>query len=227
MRAEEGALLHAASSYISTRNNTANHYHPHASSDIMASPELTARLKHLDGAARLLADTAPEISRHLMLKHNALMFDKEIDMPNERRKHVCGACGTIIKPQVNGKLETKPKARKKAATKAAGHARTSSSKQCRVRLYTCKICDRYTRTISHYPAGIRHHRQHTPADTEASPTVTTVSKPTDSARPHTIATKKSKSARKGGLSALLAQQKSSQSNSSGFGLNLLDFMKKS
>lgn len=193
----------------------------------MAIPDVAARVKHLDGAARILAETAPQISRHLNLKHNTLAFQHVIDLPPERRRTVCGACGTLVKPGVNGKLERERKGKRNGKAQNSVQHKTTLTARTQARIYTCFTCNQYTRTISKYPAKKPRRKEKAGVPTTVASISPVVDKPAPVPVPQTAAAKKSRSSKKSGLAALLAQQKKTQSSSSGFGLNLMDFMKKS
>ena len=194
--------------------------------NMTGNKELRARLKHLDGAACLLAVTAPSISQYLAFKHNTLAFDHEADISSEHTKKACTACGTPVKPGVNGKLEKTHKGTREGKS-ARGTQSTSTQARIQTRIYTCFTCGRYTRTTSRYPKRTsRGKNQNVIAATVAASVTPTEQKPITTSTTHNAAIKKTKSLKKSGLAALLAQQKSTQSSSSGFGLNLMDFMKR-
>jgi RNase P subunit RPR2 len=193
----------------------------------MATPDIAARLKHLDGAAHILAETAPQISRHLNLRHNALAFQHEVDPPAERRRTVCGACGTLVKPGVNGKLERERKGKRSSKAQSSVQHQTTLAVRTQARIYTCFTCNRTTRMISKYPANKPRRKEKAGVPTAAALIPPIMDKPAPVPVPQTAGAKKSRSSKKSGLAALLAQQKKTQSSSSGFGLNLMDFMKRS
>jgi len=186
----------------------------------MASPDLAARLRFLNEAAHLLAVPAPETSRHLMSKHNALVHDHNLDTP-EQRPTSCGACGAIMVPGWEGRLEMASNGVVKRQNGKGGKPlKTGVSRDPKAMVYTCDSCGRTTQL---------------PLDLPAKPTRNTLSslaqKSTKApekavaAAPSNV--KKRAKSKKGGLAAILAKQKESQSQSTSFGLNLMDFMKKS
>lgn len=187
----------------------------------MASPELSARLRYLNDSAHLLATVAPETSRHLMLRHNSLLGDSNLETSEAQEGKACGACGTIIIIGWNGTLQTQ-----RARNRNTRHG--EASKTGRIMLYKCDSCGRTT----------RHHVAVAPQNTR---TKSITSKPVPSLAPAfsdtpaksaTIQTstssskKRAKSRKQGSLQAMLAKQKESQAlPGSGFGLDLMDFMK--
>lgn len=182
----------------------------------MASPDLTARLRYLSDSAHLLAATAPATSKYLMSKCNSLMFDNDIELSESHRRKVCGACGTIMILGWDGKLEAGSQRRGARGKSISGKALTD---RARAMVYKCESCGRKTRiNISTSPSSVPKyksaisHTNHTLSITEASNTSQSGGK------------KRTKSRKQGGLEAILARRKATDSRSSGF--DLLDFMKK-
>lgn len=186
----------------------------------MADSTVSARLRYLNDSAHLLAVAAPSTSRYFMTQCNALMFENEVEQPESQRRKVCGACGTIMVLGWQGHLEVETQRSKRKKGSQGGIAKA------RAMVYTCDSCGRKT----------RHH-----LDSPPQPRRNTASRvcqpvaalpPTLSNRQEAISPvnatlkKRTKSKKQGGLGALLAKQKATDSRSTGFGLDLMDLMKK-
>lgn len=197
----------------------------------MASPELPARLKYLDGAAHLLAPTASETSKHIMLQYNSLLFDAtDPHKPAENGK-ACGGCGAIMVLGWEATMEPSiPRLRKKRKRKSDGNGNAPRSKSIS---FKCQSCHRITR---HPILTTQQRHKPTSKSSNLSHISITISSSTQPSKTHPSAAepslansnskKRAKSRKQGGLQAILAKQKASQGASSGFGLNLLDFMAK-
>jgi RNase P subunit RPR2 len=188
----------------------------------MSSPELWARLRYLNDSAHLLATVAPSTSRHLRTRCDALISEKELASSDAHRRNTCGACGTIMILGWEGTMQTEPQPSRRRTARPDGQA----VKQTKVLVYECKICYRKTRfPLSHPPQATRHKA--TSSNSRAMSTSELLTKPSPVSLPAKSNSKKRAKARKrGGLDALLAV-KGTSGQVSGFGLDLMDFMKKS
>lgn len=189
---------------------------------IMATPELSARLRYLNDTAHLLAATAPETSRYLMSQHNSLLFDSNVELPEAQNDNACGACGSIMILGWNGSLEFKQLGRKNIGV---------STPRRRNAVYTCDSCGRKTRRYMPEP---RQKVSSESKSAEATPvSATSSSGPPQKEKAPALAQpassnskKRAKTRKQGSLQAILDKQKASQGASgSGFGLDLMDFMK--
>ena len=99
-------------------------------------------------------------------------------------------------------------------------------KQQKAMIYTCDSCRRTTRFPLDLPAK---PSRHVPSSHSQSTTIPPGGPSTMTTAPTVLSSsiKKRTKSKKGGLAAILAKQKESQSVSTGFGLDLMDFMKKS
>ncbi len=199
----------------------------------MSSPALSARLKYLNDSAHLLATTAPQTSAYLMSRCNNLMFDNDLDQTEGHRRHVCGACGNITVLGWTGtRLVEKLKTRK--ARRIVTSKQDKLGKQrAKAIIYKCELCSRDTRqdinTIAprSLQAGTKALRVvldvSTPSSNEETP-----GKTASSAMSNASSRKRAKVRKLGGLQALLAKNKDTRGRGSGggFGLDLLDLMKK-
>jgi RNase P subunit RPR2 len=177
----------------------------------MASPELSARLRYLNESAHLLATTAPETSRYLMSRCNALIFDHQIEVDDKQKMASCGACGTLILPGWEGILESHCE-RSKGIKKGK---RQNRAVQSRSLVYECGTCGKKTQERVEPPPPVK--KNVVGASVSKAPKQLTVSTPAQSS------SKKRAKARKGGLVAILAQKKTVDTSG---GFDLMDFMKK-
>ncbi|KAH6679256.1 hypothetical protein B0J14DRAFT_473362 [Halenospora varia] len=188
----------------------------------MASHEVSARLRYLNESAYLLAATAPATSKHLMSRHNGLLFENTLDPSEEQRRTACGACGTIMILGWEGTLELQRRQGKKGKSDVIP----------RSLVYNCHCCSRKTRhPITIITASPRGRPKSISSRPELSPKVshltnTSSQKPSPAANSSNTNTKKRAKRKQGGLSAILAKQKASQEVRPGFGLDILDFIKK-
>jgi len=192
----------------------------------MESQELAARLRFLNDSAYLLSSMAPATSRYLMSTRNSIIFDRAMeDTSSQKNQTICGACGTIMGAgsEITVRVRSQRSKRKKTVTAKEGHIRSKDI------VYTCECCSRETR-IKIPLAQSREHvkptqASHIPATIQQSTPLP--AKPESSLGPAPSTSKKRAIARKrGGLDAILANKKATDAHQSGFGLDLLDFMKK-
>ncbi|CAL3962441.1 unnamed protein product [Diplocarpon coronariae] len=183
----------------------------------MLPQEISARLKFLDDCAHLLAATAPATSRYIMSTHHALMFETNIEPTELQMMRACGACGTIMILGWGATLEP--------GRKAKGKQRVEAAEPLKTMVYYCGICSRKTRISTRIPKPPGRHGKSISksistlksSSTLTIPQATTIGKSNK---------KRSRSKNKGGLAAILARNQASQVPSSGYGLDLIDFMKK-
>lgn len=203
----------------------------------MANTELEAKLKFLRSSSQLYSFTAPSTSAYLMLQHN-LESPKDTN-PSRKNKRPsgtsCKGCGTILIPGwtsrisiVNKGVATKP-IRKARLEK---HGRRSTAGPVKVVRTDCFICYRYEETPlppapSRKPLG---KIPDTPQTTRlvkanADPASSTSGNSPKPTAANASSKQRAKARKKGGLQAMLEKSKASATPSSGFGLDLSDFMK--
>ncbi|KAI9640637.1 hypothetical protein NHQ30_010937 [Ciborinia camelliae] len=194
----------------------------------MADSELAARLRYLNESAHFLATSAPSTSKYLMSQCNSLIFDHEIEQSDSQKRKSCGACGAIVILGRDVKLEVKSESSKKQQPRKKSAGASSEGKAI---IYTCGSCNKRTRhrldaapAISRPKKGAVQHG----AVSKSAPVPTQTIAINAIATPSTSASskKRAKNRKLGGLGALLAKQKASEASSSGFGLDLMDLMKK-
>ncbi|CZR51843.1 uncharacterized protein PAC_01720 [Phialocephala subalpina] len=185
----------------------------------MGSPELSARLRYLNDSAHLLAATAPETSRHLMSRCNALKFDNQIDQSDAQQRPACGSCGSLMLAGWEGTLESHSE--RSRASKAGKSLRRPV--QSRVIAYECGTCGRKTRERAKAPPAVKRHTVAASIYKSADQLGTSASPSTNTPSTNSSSKKRAKT-RKGGLAAILAQKNTASTSGSRF--DLMDFMKK-
>jgi ribonuclease MRP protein subunit SNM1 len=194
----------------------------------MTSPEVSARLKFLNDSAHLLAITAPAVSRHVMSTYNALLSENNLEPTESHRRGTCGACGTIM---ILGQSAGLDHSRQLKRPDKGMHNATRNKSI----IYHCEFCNE--RTHHRIPTSLPRHKPRTKRVSELAPVNSTkttssstksqlLSRPVAPETSNNSSKKRAKTRKLGGLQALLAKQKVSQSISPGFGLDMSDFMKK-
>lgn len=197
----------------------------------MATNELSARMRFLKDSAQLMLATSSPTSAYLLSQMNQLMFDNDIESSESHRRYACGSCGCIMIPGWTSSLEKdtiKGVSRRSKTKSKSGHARPRSSedhKRTSALVYKCNLCAKDTRhrlPTYEIPAFRKGHKKL--AQSVSLPTTTTST--SAAASPANTNSKKRARARKqGGLQALLAAKKENGA-SGGYGLDLMNFMKK-
>ena len=154
------------------------------------------------------------------------MFDSEVEETVSKTREACGACGNIMTVgwEASVQLKTQRSRRQKKRTEKI-------SERSREMIYTCATCSKVTR-ISVKPMEVR---KKTVIQKSSPILATNQNKASSQANssilpgPPTVgqSTKKRSKRKNGGLEALLANKKAADARNSGFGLDLMDFMKKS
>jgi len=157
------------------------------------------------------------------------MFDYEIEQSDSRRQQVCGACGNIMNVpwEASVKLETQRPCLKKIETEKVPAPKRERKREM---VYACAACSRRTRISvkAIEPRKTPITQKVTPIPATNQSIVPSLAKVSTLPGPPTAASSSKKRAKKknGGLEALLANKKAADARSSGFGLDLMDFMKK-
>lgn len=205
----------------------------------MAPPAIRARLNFLAASAHLYSSTAPATSAHLMLECKRVATNNDIQMKQTEPKPACGACGTIlISGWTSRTFIASPRRSKKSKPKSKKGVQTTQRVASKLVISKCLVCRRSTKTqlMTTTRPGV--------GGTEVSgslPLPSIASLPTDpnpktadlnrqethNLRSANLNSKKRAKARKqGGLQAMLEKSKTTETHSSGFGLELMDLMKK-
>lgn len=204
----------------------------------MASQTVSAQLKYLHNSAHRFAITAPGTSAYLMSRRNTLMFDHALEQTEAQRRQICGACGNIIILGLTGtqQLETlKPRKRRGNPSKVE----RPTSQPAKVVVYTCKMCNRQTRqhinnNYRRIPKSTLHGPhfqeaiQNNPSSLTSPANIKSPDKKSSTASANATSKRRAKVRKQGGLQALLAKNREvdTRGNAGGFGLDILDLMKK-
>jgi ribonuclease MRP protein subunit SNM1 len=194
----------------------------------MASPSVSVRLQYLNDSAHLLATTAPSTSAYLMSRCNSLMLDNEVEQTDSYRRQICGACGNIMILGWTGtrhleSLRIGQRKRDRIPT-----AQGSKAEVTKAIVYKCELCDRRTR-INMNTTIARSTKASVSQSLPKKLLNSTLIKTPSPTSANASSRKRARARKHGGLQALLAKNKDSGAVGrpcSGFGLDLLDLMKK-
>lgn len=182
---------------------------------------VASRAAYLQNAAHLLAVTSPTASAFLGSARNFLFQDMEAEATTKEldalRRDTCRACGNVMIPGwscvIKGKSRYKQKGPKQNAKTNESAAKT---------IYLCSRCHRQTEQP--LPTQPQRHvkRSKTLASTEPTVIAGRPSIDVELKTPKTAnaSSKQRQKARKGGLQAMLAKNKTQNSDQ---GLDLMDF----
>ncbi|TQS36872.1 hypothetical protein Golomagni_02669 [Golovinomyces magnicellulatus] len=193
---------------------------------IAVPSDMSARIRFLNDSAHLLAVSAPETSRFLMLKRNALALDNNIDPVETNMSKTCSACGTliIIGWQGTAYIESRGTGKKMRDSRQRANKRERS----RTLVYECNTCHRKSRNDLKSSLMTRQKLK----SSRCKP-IHSIKKPSNHEQeknPHVALAppsgirKANKKRKNNTLEALIAKKKSSQTSSVDF--DLMDFLKK-
>lgn len=190
----------------------------------MTSTDLSARLRFLNDSAHLLLTSAPETSRFLMLKRNALALEKNIDIMRSEFPRTCEACGAIMLVGWHGTAHIESQNDRK---RQRIHLRESYEKQPRTLVYECNICHEKSRhSLQTKSLPQRIPTSFTPSSAQAEEKKTTRCQlVTPKNASVSSSSQKRKKTKKNTLEAIMKQKKAIQTTSPGY--DLMDFMRKS
>ena len=160
-----------------------------------------------------------------MSTYKSLLSECHLEPTESHRRETCGACGTIMIPGLAAVMVSQRRLKRRGK----GKNDVPPDKSI---VFQCNCCKKKTR--HELPTSLPRHkpRKTTTANLNSVPfpSVSTTSKPPSipvaSDNLNISSKKRAKARKQSGLQALLAKQKASQGSSSGFGLDLSDFMKK-
>ncbi|OJD37779.1 rnase p rpr2 rpp21 snm1 subunit domain-containing protein [Diplodia corticola] len=207
--------------------------------------DLSARLKHLDGAAHVLALASPETSSFLESQYSHLLAENDLNPPESRTREVCGACGTILIPGILCTVtqeQARPRKPKEKGSKVQKPEPSEAGKCYKMKTYSCLRCSSKTRLQVPSSKTRMGARKPAKATAVAMPPLTTaactqtqavesgaavpaVAPASPAPAAANVSSKKRAKARKGGLQALLANSKKETKPANGFGLDLMDLMR--
>ncbi|MCJ1339434.1 hypothetical protein MMC09_004723 [Bachmanniomyces sp. S44760] len=187
---------------------------------------MDARIRYLDEAAKAYVTLAPATSAYLGLCQAVFRREQEKPLRASEEHGACTACGTLLRPGENCevKILAQGKADSNSTKRSDSHDTISVESTLEHSIITeCVTCRRYTKVAS--PSN-RNVNQTNRSSIQGAVT--------ESATPHlAIQTRakarkgRAKERKNGGLQALLAKSKEQNQRSAGFGLDLMDLMKKS
>ncbi|KAI9722000.1 MAG: hypothetical protein M1812_001959 [Candelaria pacifica] len=204
----------------------------------MATPALSARLRHLNDSAYLLATTSPATSSYMMSQYNKVALDHYLTLPEARRREVCGACGNIMISGWSGHASLE-----KLGRPIVGNPIRSSSKETptgMIMIYECHICNRKTRQLFKKRNNVRQRQRRKstlqsvpppPSDGSAAITIATSQQVPPSIKQSPVnngSRRRAKARKQSGLQAMLARTKATNTTggcSENFGLDLMDLLK--
>ncbi|KAL8736117.1 MAG: hypothetical protein Q9181_002532 [Wetmoreana brouardii] len=194
---------------------------------------IDARIKFLDDSARLLQSVAPGTSAHLMHQRDVVAEDNEKALSKAQLKDICKACGTTLVLGVTSRVEVvapnRVRKKKKKRTTLGSEAPEEAF------MTVCSACRRVSKTPSQgsQKQNVKKlvnlagpvESVKTPAlanNILMRPSMAENEKP---ASTNVSSKKRAKARKQRGLQALLNKSKGTTMQSSGLGLNLMDFMK--
>jgi RNase P subunit RPR2 len=184
----------------------------------MAKVHVATHMKFLDAASHLMLQSCPAASAHLQLEFSDIAASRTVELPEQRKHEVCGACGYIATPASSTPLAFEPSGKKRK-----GAIKSGVEPEDKVLVSECKKCG--YKTTSRVPVPPRRHSKGQGRERQ-----TTV---TDGSNSRVKLSRKQKQAQartSGSLQSMLAKSRTSGAGagrepSSGFGLNLFDIMK--
>ncbi|KAI9843535.1 MAG: hypothetical protein M1837_006290 [Sclerophora amabilis] len=201
----------------------------------MAS-SITSRLHYLNDGAHMLFSTSPQISSQLLSQFNKVTFDNELKLPESRQRQVCGACGNIMLPGRSSHIYPDRPVRKSSGRNRRCKKQPRQSKKFIV--FDCDRCHRKTRQV------LQSGPQSSLSTAKASRVPTASASANEDQTGHVIqkgqgqpspamanasSKKRAKARKQGDLKTLLAKKKDENKetdSSHGFGLDLMDFLRK-
>lgn len=206
---------------------------------------IALRASHLHESAHLLARACPAISRHLRSELHGLSVDHSIDLSETQKAEACAACGNLTVPgwtshtyidTPNKKHEAKAKksGRNRPRKTAVPADRGDKDKTEKTMITECLICNRKTRHSLPARAKSRSGGAEHGASSRGPVPVPRTTDESTRASPTPLSSnassrKRAKARKQTGLQMLLAKKRTeghvTGDLSSGFGLDLMDFMK--
>ncbi|TLD10217.1 hypothetical protein PgNI_05773 [Pyricularia grisea] len=214
--------------------------------------QLAGQMGFLTDAAHLLARSAPETSAYLLSQRNAVLLSHDVIPSDAQKEHVCGGCGHILIPghgdflridaeravlqrRSGGRLNPGQQQQQQQQQKQGLKQGRKERQAGPAKVYTCGMCQRYTKLGLSAPDPIRRRRKRQTVDVQGQAPVTTkvgmdkTAQQTSSFAPGVMpsanaSSKKRAKNRKAGLQALLSQKQNETASKSG--LSLADFLSK-
>ena len=205
-------------------------------SSALMHPTIQARLKFLDAAAHLYSSTAPATSAQLMRERQDFVADNEIKLREAEVRGSCQACGTISTSQnsiVSGPIKS---SKSRSQHRKRGGNDQGGGEAHKTAIRKCLACHRSTRIPMLLPSKPSERNVGRPSNAQDAlqPDSLPGKKeklaggPLEDESPHSAnssSKKRAKARKPGGLQAILDKHETTQRQSSGFYLDLMDIMK--
>ncbi|KAF2461217.1 hypothetical protein BDY21DRAFT_279526 [Lineolata rhizophorae] len=187
----------------------------------MARQALSRRLQFLHESAHTLAVQSPHAAAHLESQFDRLAVANELNLPDSRRRGVCGACGNVMVPGWSSHVKLEASRRKRKGKHVTD----------KIMVYQCDHCRLSTRR----PVGDRnaprplesaskHEQPVSAAGSDVSLDVATIGL-TGTTSANASSKKRAKARKQNNLQSLISKNKQDSTSKDGFGLDLMDFMK--
>lgn len=206
---------------------------------MMARTAVQSRLNHLERSAYLLALAGPQTSAFLQAEYTRLLLENSITPSENRANEVCGSCGTIMLPGLTAKIrkgeDRVGSLHNRTETQSTDLSRRLLGRRAHI-CYRCSSVTKYSATSKDTIPSIKSLPQLSDERATAVTSNGQVSGQTLKRKEYdsTVRNKNSKirakARKKSSLQEMLAKSKmdaAAASQNIGFGVDLMDFMKKS
>lgn len=208
----------------------------------MALAESASQLNFLRDSAQFLSSQSASTSAHLLAVHNRILYDQLRPLNFRQHEAICGACGSIRKPETSRKIEIKEKSiksRGKKSSKVTKPIQPQNGTEGAI-VYKCLRCHKRAVQPIRKPAARKNIQavsvaaaepmlSSTAASTSRTPSqeavaeAVTASTSNKATSENASSKKRAKARKQGGLQALLASKQRSQNQTSS-SLDLFDFL---
>lgn len=212
-------------------------------------PIVQARLNFLDAAAHLYLSTAPATSAQLMRERQDFVADNHIKLREAEVRGSCQACGTISTPGSTSQTsilvgpikssESRSERRKREGNVHTTRIAKGGGEVHKAVIRKCLACHRSTRIPILLPSKPSERNPGKQSNTQGALQPNSLpgeaekseggpledEAPQQPSSANSSSKKRARARKPGGLQAMLDKHKATQSQSSGFGLDLMDIMK--
>lgn len=212
-------------------------------------PTVQAKLKFLDAASHFYSSTAPATSAQLMRERQDFVATKNIKLREAEVRGSCQACGTIYIPGSTSKtcIVIEPRKSNKPRSQRRKHGGDGDptpiawgpGEAHKIVIQKCLACHRSTRTPMLLPSKPSEGNVSGQSNAHGAPQPDSLpgevkklegapieaKAPKQPSSANSSSKKRAKARKAGGLLAILDKYKSTQSQSSSLGLDLMDIMK--
>ena len=206
----------------------------------MARSAIQSRLNYLESSAYLLALAGPQTSAFLQAEHTRLLENNKISS-EDRAKEVCGTCSTIMLPGLTAKIRKEEDKIVFSRNKTDIQSTRASRRIPGRRAHVCFRCSSVTKysiidkkcnalpSVKGLPELVDGRQTATTSDAQTCDQALK-RKEYDSAVRNKSSKSRARARKKDSLQEMLAKSKRNAANISqntGFGFDLMDFMKES